>query len=91
MMSLADMQQSTVGALRRIAATASNRQYSIACEQMAHAMEAHARGDIAARTEHVQYAVRAHKRAHEDEGGQLLRVRHTQSAIEELELDGGAL
>jgi hypothetical protein len=88
-LSLLDMQQSTVGALRRIAATARNRQYSIACEQMAHAMEAHARGDLAARTEHIAFAIRAHKRAGEDEGGQLLRVRHTQNAIAELELDDG--
>jgi hypothetical protein len=90
MLSLLDMQQSTVGALRRIAATARNRQYSIACEQMAHAMEAHARGDVAARCEHVESSVRAHKRASEDEYGQLLRVRRTQGAIADLDLDGGA-
>jgi hypothetical protein len=90
MLSLVDMQQSTPGALRRIAATAQNRQYSIACEHMAHAMDAHARGDLAARTTHVASAVRAHKRAHEDEGGQVLRVRLTSAAIDELDLPEGA-
>lgn len=97
MLSLADMQQSTVPALRRIAATARNRQYSIACEQMAHAMEAHARyvatrspDDLKARVDHVDGAERAHKRAHEDEYGQLMRVRQTQDAIDELELTEGA-
>lgn len=90
MLTLLEMQQSTVGALRRIAETTRNRQYSIACDHMAHAMEAHGRWlvtksaeDLEARTTHVDTAKRAHVRAHEDETGQLIRVRHTEKAIKE--------
>jgi len=81
MKTLPEMQQSTPAALRAESLTTTNRQYAIACDQMAHAMTAHAAGDVAARDVHVKRCQTAHKRAHEDEYGQLLRVRATAAEI----------
>jgi hypothetical protein len=81
MKTLSEMQQATPADLRTEALATTNRQYAIACEQMAHAMTAHAAGDFDARKAHVERCKVAHKRAHEDELGQLIRVRATAAAI----------
>lgn len=81
MLSPAQMQKTPAAELRAIALHTTNRQYSIACTQMVAAMEAHGIGDSAAVKAHVDRCVVAHKRAQEDEHGQILRVRATAAAI----------
>lgn len=81
MLTLAQMQKSLPEELRSIALHTPSRFYSLACEQMAHAMDAHVIGDKPAMLRHVEAAKRAHARACEDEHGQCLRVRQTAEVI----------
>lgn len=81
MMTLPEMQQSTAAKLRAVSLATFNRQYAIACDQMAHAMTAHATGDVTARNAHIERCKTAYKRAQEDEFGQVMRVRATAAEI----------
>lgn len=81
LLTLPAMQQSTPKALRALALTTDNRQYAIALDSMASAMDAYALGDGQLMRQYVETAKRAHARAHEDEYGQVMRVRQTAVAI----------
>lgn len=80
--SLLDLQRTPVAKLRAIAANSLNAQFSIACEQMAHAAEAYGAGDLDGMAVHAKRAETAWKRANEDMVGRVMRVRATAAAIE---------
>lgn len=79
---LSDLQKTPVAKLRAIALTSRNRQFAIACDMMASASESYSVGDIDGMKACVERAKTAWKRANEDEGGQIMRVRATAAAIE---------
>ncbi len=83
MKTLSEMQKMSRSNLVSFAAECTNRQLSIAATQMVAAMDAHAMGDMKAMMAHVERAKIAHKRAQEDERGQVARVQATQAVVAE--------
>lgn len=84
MLSLKEIQKTSIADLHRLAADTENRQYSIALTQMAHAQYAHSIGDTASLKAHYEAARRAHVRAQEDETGQVMRAQRTQAEVEKM-------
>ncbi len=71
--SLAALQRFPVATLEAMSRQPGNRQYALACGYMANAARSHAAGDTAAMWAYVERAKLAHKRAQEDDRGQVRR------------------
>lgn len=82
MLSLLEMQRSTIGTLIAESLATDNRQYSLACTQMVEAMKAYALGDKALMDLHVTCAVKFWKRAQEDMHGQVARAQAVRAVVQ---------